>query len=42
MKAVYRKPTFVRRDMLSRITADIPSGAIIVNGGGNGNGGGGA
>lgn len=40
MKAIYRKPTFVRRDILSRITADIPSGATIVNGM-NGNGGGG-
>jgi hypothetical protein len=36
MKAVYRKPTFVRREILSHITADIPSGAIITNGNGNG------
>jgi hypothetical protein len=42
MKAVYRKPTFVRRDMLSRITADIPSGGVITNGNGNEPNGGGA
>jgi len=31
MKKTYEKPMLVRRDTLGKITADVPSGIIIVD-----------
>jgi hypothetical protein len=28
MKKIYEKPTLTRRDLLSKVTADVPSGPI--------------
>jgi hypothetical protein len=29
MKKSYQKPTLVRREMLSKVTADVPSGVVV-------------
>jgi len=29
MKKTYEKPALVRREMLSKVTADVPSGVVL-------------